>query len=598
MPAVPAGERKLEITVPITIKAFCEETGIKVNLVIKKLMEQGALVTINHSLDDAMVELLAAEFKRDITVVKEKTAEDQAQAIVDQKDDPKDLVPRAPVVTFMGHVDHGKTTLLDSIRGSKVAAGESGGITQHIGASKVATKDGKHVVFLDTPGHEAFTAMRARGAKATDVVVIVVDSADGVMPQTEEAINHAKAANVKIVVALNKIDKAGANPNKVKGQLAAIGLQPQDWGGTTEAVEVSGLTGQGVDGLLEILALESEMLELKANPKRSATGVVLEARKTDDRGVVATILVQNGTLKKGDVILAGKGYGRARSMMDDKGKQLTEAGPATPVELTGLVEVPDAGDVFQVVPDYAHAKEVAEERQRKAREAQLVERQHVSLENLFQKISSSKLKEVRVILKVDVTGSLQVLKEALPGLSTEEVKLRVLHSAVGAITEGDILLADASDALVIGFHVDTEPRAAEVAKDRGVEIKTYTVIYQAIEEMKAAMEGLLEPELVEAKLGHASVKEVFRISRVGAIAGCMVTDGKIVRNAQVRLIRDQKIVHNGKIETLKRFKDDAKEVAEGYECGIKIGGHDDIRKGDIIEAYEVQKVARKLEKKK
>ena len=598
MPAVPAGERKLEITVPITIKAFCEETGIKVNLVIKKLMEQGALVTINHSLDDAMVELLAAEFKRDITVVKEKTAEDQAQAIVDQKDDPKDLVPRAPVVTFMGHVDHGKTTLLDSIRGSKVAAGESGGITQHIGASKVATKDGKHVVFLDTPGHEAFTAMRARGAKATDVVVIVVDSADGVMPQTEEAINHAKAANVKIVVALNKIDKAGANPNKVKGQLAAIGLQPQDWGGTTEAVEVSGLTGQGVDGLLEILALESEMLELKANPKRSATGVVLEARKTDDRGVVATILVQNGTLKKGDVILAGKGYGRARSMMDDKGKQLTEAGPATPVELTGLVEVPDAGDVFQVVPDYAHAKEVAEERQRKAREAQLVERQHVSLENLFQKISSSKLKEVRVILKVDVTGSLQVLKEALPGLSTEEVKLRVLHSAVGAITEGDILLADASDALVIGFHVETEPRAAEVAKDRGVEIKTYTVIYQAIEEMKAAMEGLLEPELVEAKLGHASVKEVFRISRVGAIAGCMVTDGKIVRNAQVRLIRDQKIVHNGKIETLKRFKDDAKEVAEGYECGIKIGGHDDIRKGDIIEAYEVQKVARKLEKKK
>jgi translation initiation factor IF-2 len=597
-PAIPAGERKLEITVPITVKAFCEETGIKVNLVIKKLMEQGALVTINHTLDETMVELLATEFKRDITVVKEKTAEDHAQAIVDQKDDPKDLVPRAPVVTFMGHVDHGKTTLLDSIRNTKVASKESGGITQHIGASKVVTKDGKAVVFLDTPGHEAFTAMRARGAKATDVVVIVIDSADGVMPQTEEAINHAKAANVKIVVALNKIDKPGANPNKVKGQLAAIGLQPQDWGGSTEAVEVSGLTGQGVDTLLEILALESEMLELKANPKRSAAGVVLEARKTDDRGVVATILVQNGTLKKGDAILAGKGYGRVRSMMDDKGRQLAEAPPATPIEVTGLVEVPDAGDVFQVVPDYAQAKEVAEERQRKAREAQLVERQHVSLENLFQKINSSNLKEVRVVLKVDVTGSLQVLKEALPGLSTDEVKLRILHSGVGAITEGDILLADASDAIVIGFHVDTEPRAAEVAKDRGVEIKTYTVIYQAIEEMKAAMEGLLEPELVEAKLGHASVKEVFRISRVGAIAGCMVTNGKILRNAQVRVIRDKNIVHTGKIETLKRFKDDAKEVAEGYECGIKVAGHDDIRKGDILEVFEVQKIARKLEKKK
>ena len=597
-PAVSAVDRKLEITVPITVKAFCEETGIKVNLVIKKLMEQGAIVTINHILDEPMVSYLSAEFKRDVTIVKEKTAEDQAQAIVDVKDDPKDLVPRAPVVTFMGHVDHGKTTLLDSIRQTKVASKESGGITQHIGASKVATKDGKHVVFLDTPGHEAFTAMRARGAKATDVVVIVIDSADGVMPQTEEAINHAKAANVKIVVALNKIDKPGSNPNKVKGQLAAIGLQPQDWGGTTEAVEVSGLTGQNVDGLLEILALESEMLELKANPKRSATGVVLEARKTDDRGVVATILVQNGTLKKGDVILAGKGYGRTRAMIDDKGRQVAEAGPATPVEVTGLVGVPDAGDVFQVVPDYSHAKEVAEERGRKAREAQLNERQHVSLENLFQKINSGNMKEVRVILKVDVTGSLEVLKQALPALSTDEVKLNLLHFAVGGITEGDILLADASDALVIGFHVDTEPRAEELAKDRGVEIKTYTVIYQAIEEMKAALEGLLEPELVEAKQGHASVKEVFRISRVGAIAGCMVLDGKIVRNSQVRLIRDQKVVHTGKIETLKRFKDDAKEVAEGYECGIKIGGHDDIRKGDIIEAFEVQKVARKLEKKK
>jgi translation initiation factor IF-2 len=598
-PAIPAGERKLEVTVPISVKAFCEQTGIKVSLVIRKMMDQGAMVTMNAVLDEDMVGVLAAEFKRDITVVKEKTSEEQVAAAVEFKDDPKDLVARSPVVTFMGHVDHGKTSLLDKIRNTDVAKGESGGITQHIGAYKVTAKDGKSVVFLDTPGHEAFTAMRARGAKATDVVVIVVDAADGVMPQTEEAINHAKAAGVKIVVAINKIDKPQANPNRVKGQLSALGLQPAgDWGGSTECCEVSALTGQGVDHLLETLALEAELLDLKANPKRPAAGVVLEARKTDDRGVVATILVQNGTLKKGDAILAGSGYGRVRSMLDDHGRASVSAGPATPVELTGLTEAPDAGDVFQVVPDYAQAKQLAEERQAKTRQSQLLERQHVTLENLFQKIGAGGLKEVRVILKVDVKGSLEVLKEALPGLSTDEVKLRLLHSSVGAVSEGDVLLADASDALIIGFHVDIDPRAAEQAKDRGVEIKTYTVIYQAIEEMKAAMEGLLEPELVEVKQGHASVKEVFRISRVGAIAGCMVTDGKIFRSSQVRLIRDGKIVHTGRLENLKRFKDDAKEVAEGYECGIKISNHDDVRKGDVIEAYEIQKIARKLEKKK
>jgi translation initiation factor IF-2 len=598
-PAIPASERKLEITVPISVKAFCEQTGIKVSMVIRKMMDQGAMVTINHALDEDMVGVLAAEFKRDVTVVKEKTAEDQVAAAAEVKDDPKDLVPRSPVVTFMGHVDHGKTSLLDKIRNTDVAKGESGGITQHIGASKVTTKDGKQVVFLDTPGHEAFTAMRARGAKATDVVVIVVDAADGVMPQTEEAINHAKAAGVKIVVAVNKIDKPQANPNRVKGQLSALGLQPAgDWGGTTECCEVSALTGQGVDHLLETLALEAELLDLKANPKRAATGVVLEARKTEDRGVVATILVQAGTLRKGDALLAGRGYGRVRSMMDDHGRNVVEAGPSTPVELTGLVEVPDAGDVFQAVDDLSQAKQIAEERQQKAREAQLLERQHVTLENLFDQINSGSLKEVRVILKVDVKGSLEVLKEALPGLSTGEVKLRLLHASVGAVSEGDVLLADASDAIVIGFHVDIDSRAAELAKLRGVEIKIYTVIYQAIEEMKAALEGLLEPELVEVKQGHASVKEVFRISRVGAIAGCMVTDGKIERSSQVRLIRDGKVVHTGKLESLKRFKDDAKEVVEGYECGIKVSGHDDIRKGDVIESFAVQKVARKLEKKK
>jgi translation initiation factor IF-2 len=596
----PMSERKIEITVPITIKSFCEQTGIKISQVMKKLMDQGAMImNQNAALDEDMVGILAAEFKRDVTIVKEKSAEDHMKdEAAEVKDDPRDLVPRAPVVTFMGHVDHGKTSLLDKIRNANVAKGESGGITQHIGAYKINAADGRPVVFLDTPGHEAFTQMRSRGAKATDVAVIVVDAADGVMPQTEEAISHAKAAGVKIVVALNKIDKPQANPNKVKGQLSALGLQPAgDWGGDTECIEVSALTGQGVDHLVEVLALEADLLELKANPKRRATGVVLEARKTDDRGVVATILVQNGTLKKGDVILAGGGYGRVRSMHDHYGKGIEAAGPATPAELTGLMDVPDAGDSFQVVDDIQMAKQVAEDRAFKTRQAGLLERQHVTMEGLFKQIENGNLKEIRIILKVDVKGSLEVLKEALPGLSTDEVKLKLLHSNVGAITEGDILLADASDALIIGFHVDIEPRAAEAAKDRGVEIKLYTVIYQAIEEMKAALEGLLEPELVEQKQGHATVKEVFRISRVGAIAGCILTDGKIERTNQVRLIRDGKVVHTGKLESLKRFKDDVKEVAEGYECGIKIAGHDDVRKGDQIEAFAIQKIARKLEKK-
>ena len=594
----PMAERKIEVTVPISLKNFCEQTGIKVSMVMKKLIEQGAMVTINHVLDDDMVALLAAEFKRDITVVKAKTAEDEMKADAAFTDDPKDLVPRAPVVTFMGHVDHGKTSLLDKIRNTTVAAGEHGGITQHIGASKIMTKEGRAVVFLDTPGHEAFTNMRARGATATDVVVIVIDAADGVMPQTEEAISHAKAAGVTMVVALNKIDKPQANPMKVKGQLAAIGVQVEDYGGTTGSCEVSALTGKGVDQLLERLALESEILDLKANPKRPASGVILEARKTDDRGAVATVLVQNGTLRKGDVILAGRGYGRVRSMLDQLGRTIPEAGPSTPVELMGFVDAPDAGDLFQVVDDIQQAKQVVTDRQHTAREAHLLERQHVTLENLFKQIESGRLKEIRIVLKVDVKGSLEVLKEALPGLSTSEVKLKLLLSGVGAVTEGDVLLADASDAIIIGFHVEVDSRAAEMAKDRGVEIKLYTVIYQAIEEMQAALEGLLEPELVEKKQGQASVKEVFRISRVGAIAGCMVIDGKFERSHQVRLIRDSKVVHTGKLESLRRFKDDVKEVEKGYECGIKIAGHDDIRKGDIIESFSVEKVARKLEKKK
>ncbi len=596
-PVVPSPqERRLEVSVPISIKDFSQLSGIKVNLILKKLIEMGVMATINHALDQTMIEMMAIEFKRDIVVVQKQKLEETVVMKAEEKDDPKNLTPRAPVVTFLGHVDHGKTSLLDRLRGTNVAAGEHGGITQHIGASKV-TRNDRSVVFLDTPGHEAFTAMRARGAQVTDVAVLVVAADDGVMPQTEEAINHAKAANVKMVVALNKVDKPGANVNKVKGQLAALGLQPEDWGGTTVCVEVSALTGHNVDQLFEMLALEADMLELKANVKRPATGTVLEARKTEDRGVVVTLLVQNGTLRRGDIVLGGRSYGRIRAMHNHLGREVKEVGPSTPAEVLGFVDVPDAGDRFMVVADLTQAKEISGSRVKKEREAQLLERRHLTLENLFTKIEKEKLKEVRVIVKVDVKGSLEVLRDALANLSTSEVTLRILHATVGAVNESDVVLADASDAIIIGFHVEVEERAQDMAKRLGVEIRPYTVIYQAIEEMKAALEGLLEPEEVEARQGTLAVKEVFRISRVGAVAGCIVSTGKIERSSSIRIVRDGKVVYTGKVETLKRFKEDVREVQEGFECGVKIAGHDDIRSGDILEAFTIQKVARKLEKK-
>jgi len=594
---VPIADREIELTVPITIKDFCEKLGIKSGAVMRSLIEKGVMATINASLTEDQVVEMALEFNRPkVKIVKQKTVEQVELTDKSAKDKPEDLVPRAPVVVFMGHVDHGKTSLLDRIRNTNVAAGESGGITQHIGASKVTTKDGKPVVFLDTPGHEAFTAMRARGANVTDVAVIVVAADDGVMPQTEEAINHAKAAGVKIVVALNKCDKPQANPNKVKGQLASLGLNPEDWGGDTVCAEVSAITGTGVDHLVEMLSLEAELLDLKANPTRPAEGAVLEARKTEDRGVVATLLVQSGTLRKGDILLAGRAHGRVRAMHDSAGRSLAEAPPSTPVEVTGFVNPPDAGDRFNIIESIDKARAIADERSKKERATALMERQHLTLESLFSKIESGRLKEVRVVLKVDVQGSAEVLKEALQGMSTEEVKLRLLHVSVGAITESDVILADASDAIIIGFHVEPEERARQLAKDKGVDIRLYDVIYKAIEEMQAALEGLLEPEEVEAKTGHATVKQIFRISRIGTIAGCAVTDGRIGRGDQVRLIRNGKITFTGKMESLKRVKDDVKEVVEGYECGIKLAGHDDVIPGDIIESFQIQKVARKLSK--
>ena len=588
--AVPVAERKIEVAVPISLKDFSAATGIRTNQIQSKMMSQGTMVPITAMLNEDQVVMLALEFNRDVTI---KKAAAEANA-ADIKDDPKDLVQRAPVVVFMGHVDHGKTTLMDRIRGTNVAAGEAGGITQHIGAYRVTTKDGKPVVFLDTPGHEAFTAMRARGANTTDVAVIVVDAADGVMPQTVEAINHAKAAGVKIMVALNKIDKPSANPNKVKGELSGHGLQPEDWGGKTVCCEVSGLTGQGVDHLVEMLGLEAELLDLKANPKRPAQGVIIEARKTDDRGSVATVLVQAGTLKRGDIVWSGKAYGRVRALRDDHGRSLPEAPPSWPVEVQGFVDVPDAGDKFSVLKDIDDARSRAEARQQKAQAAALAQKQHITLENLFEKMKSGEMKEIRVITKVDVKGSLEAFTQLLIPLQSEEVKLKILHSEVGAVNESDVLLADASDALVVGFNVEIEPKASQTAKDKGVEVKMYTVIYQAIEELKLAMEGLLEPELVEVKTGHATVKEVFRISRAGTIAGSNVTDGKIERSNEARLIRGGKVIYTGKIEGLKRFKDDVKEVAAGFECGIKLTNRDDVQGGDIIETFAIQKKPRKL----
>ncbi|MBI5366269.1 MAG: translation initiation factor IF-2, partial [Planctomycetes bacterium] len=513
-----------------------------------------------------------------------------------QQDKAEDLSTRAPVVTILGHVDHGKTSLLDRIRSANVAAGEAGGITQHIGAYRIKTKEGKPIVFLDTPGHEAFTKMRARGANVTDLAILVVAADDGVMPQTEEAYSHAKAAGAKVLVAMNKIDKPGAKADRVKHQLATLGLISDEWGGGTVICEVSALTGQGIEHLLEMIVLEADMLELKANPSRLATGVVLEARQSEGRGNVAHVLVQNGTLHKSDQFVCGRAFGKVRDLIDDQGTLLEEAGPSTPVEISGLNTLPDAGDRFFVVKDLATAREVAEGRERKSRETQMLERRHVTLENLFSQIEGGKVKELRIILKADVKGSLEVLSHQLGSIGTSEVKVRLIHNAIGNVGESDVLLADASDAIVIGFHVGMDEQVRALTQVKGVDVRMYEVIYKIIEDLHAACEGLLEPEKIEVVTGHAMVKEVFRISRIGNVAGCMVADGKVERSNSVRVKRDGKVLWEGKLGSLKRVKDDVKEVAEGFECGIKLDGHDDVQRGDVLETFAIQTVARKLTK--
>jgi translation initiation factor IF-2 len=589
-----AFDREVEIRLPISIKDFSQEIGIKANEIVKKLFENGIMATINQALDSDTVEYLAVEFERKVKIKEATGVEDIVIEHTQEDDKPEDLEPRAPVVTFMGHVDHGKTSLLDYIRDTRVASGESGGITQHIGAYKVHTEKGS-VVFLDTPGHAAFTAMRARGANTTDVTVLVVAANDGVMPQTEEAIDHAKAAECPIVVAINKCDLPDANPDRVKGRLAELGLQSEDWGGETTMVHCSAITGEGVDDLLELLVLETELLELRANPKKSASGVIIEVKMIEGRGTVATVLVMEGTLKVGDAFIAGSAYGKVRALVDDRGQQLKEAGPATPIEISGFNGIPETGNAFQVVKDIKVAKEVADKRTVHKREVELANKSHVTLENLFDTIQREKIREVNVIIKADVKGSVEVLNQTLQNLATEEVAIKIIHSGVGEVNESDVLLADASDAIILGFHITAEDRARTIAHEKGVEVRTYEVIYNVIDDMKAALSGLLEPDRVEEIIGGVEIREVFKTSRFGNIAGCYVTSGKIDRTAMVKLIRDGAVIWTGSLDSLKRFKDDAKEVAEGYECGLRLAGYNDIKVGDRLEAFHVREVARELE---
>ena len=588
-PAPPAEVKRELIRVPesVTVSELAEKMRRKSGEVIKALLELGVMATVNELLDPTAAKLVADKFNVDLEI---RSVEGE---VVDEEDlDPAQLKLRPPVVTVMGHVDHGKTSLLDAIRKSKVAEKEFGGITQHIGAYQVETRHGK-VSFLDTPGHEAFTAMRARGAQATDIVILVVAADDGVMPQTIEAINHARAANVPILVVVNKMDKPEADPERVKRELANHGLIPEEWGGQTIYVATSAKKGTGIDQLLEMTALQSEILELKANPNRAARGVIIESRLDRGRGPVATVLIQNGTLKEGDAVVVGAHSGRIRALIDPSGKKVKSAGPSDPVEIQGLGGVPAAGDVLVAVSDERKARQVATMRQdRDKLKGKTATR--ITLEGLQKQIQSGEVKELRLILKADVQGSVEALAEALERLSTEEVKLKVIHSSVGAINESDVMLASASNAIVIGFNVKPETKAATQAQVNGVDIRSYNVIYDAINDLRAALAGMLAPEIRETTLGRAQVRQIFVISKLGPVCGSYVTEGKIVRNAKVRVRRGDEVVGEGTVGSLKRFKDDVREVLAGLECGIGVDGVSGIQLGDILEAYTVEEVARTL----
>ncbi|MGB2754872.1 MAG: translation initiation factor IF-2, partial [Phycisphaerae bacterium] len=594
-PAATEGPRQADMELPITVRNLSAALGIKASDIIRRLMDQGVLATVNDVLPEATAQEIAAGLDIELTVRRERAPEEVIAEIESRQDDESLLVPRPPVVTFLGHVDHGKTSLMDYIRKTRVVEGEAGGITQHIGAYRVPVGE-RWVTFLDTPGHEAFTAMRARGAQVTDIVVLVIAGDDGVMPQTEEAINHAKAAGVPIVVAINKCDLPQANPQRVKEQLTQFELVAEEWGGKTICVNTSAVTGENIDALLESLLLEAELLELKANPQSEAIGTVIEAELTEGLGPVATLLVQNGTLRAGDVVLAGTAYGRVRALKDETGRHLREASPTVPVRVAGLSAAPEAGERFYTLQNLAPAKEIAEERERASRESTLVAaRQPRTLEAVFEQMTAEEVKELPIILKADVQGSVEAIRENLEKIEHPEVRVRVLHAGVGGVNESDVLLADASNAIILGFNAVPDTGARTLAEERGVDIRHYNIIYRITEDIRKALEGLLTPQKEERRLGEAQVLEIFKISRAGTIAGCRVTDGTIARNARLRIIRDGLVVHEGGIDSLRRVKDDVREVRSGLECGIRLAGYNDVKVGDRLEAFETVTVQRTLE---
>ncbi len=595
MPSMPAAPPPITRTITLaegmTVKDLADKLDVRVKDVLAKLLMKRMMMTINSTVDIETAKDIAREFGAEIEM---RSFEEELVSAESDESRPEDMKSRAPVVTVMGHVDHGKTSLLDAIRETKVAEREAGGITQHIGAYHVEVGDNRSVVFLDTPGHEAFTLMRARGAKVTDVVVLVVAADDGVMPQTREAVDHAKAANVPIVVAINKIDKPGVNPDNVKRQLADLGLVPEEWGGQTVMVPVSAKKRQNLDQLLEMILLSTDILELRANPKRSASGTVLEAKLDRGRGPVATVLVQDGTLSVGDNFIAGPVVGRVRALIDDRGRPTKAAGPATPVEVLGLTSLPQPGDPFQTVADAAKARQIATFRQAQAKERALgAKGGRLTLESLREQIAEGGVKELPLIVKADVQGSAEVLSDTLSKLSDEKVKIRIIRSGVGAINESDVLLASASNAIIIGFNVRPDRNAQDMAEREEVDIRLHSVIYNVTEEIKKGMAGLLEPTFKEVRIGSAEVREVFRVPKVGAIAGCMVTEGRITRSGetQARLLRDNVVVFEGKIGSLRRFKDDVSEVKSGFECGIGLQNYNDVKVGDVIEVFSMERVA-------
>ena len=580
----------IEIGETILVKEFVEKLNKPQSEVIKALIFAGVMANLNQEINFETAEKVAEKFE--IMVSKKEEDTHTLEETEDDILDDENVIKRPPIVTVMGHVDHGKTSLLDAIRKAQVTESEAGGITQHIGAYTVDVK-GEKVTFLDTPGHEAFTAMRARGAQITDIVILVVAADDGIMPQTKEAINHCKAAKVPMIIAINKMDKPSANPDRVKQELTEFGLIPEDWGGDTVCVPVSARTKEGIEDLLEMVILAAEVEELIANPQRKARGTVIEAKLDKGRGAVASLLVQNGTLNVGDSILVGNTYGRIRAMFDDKGKKIKSAGPSIPVEVLGLSDVPSAGDRFNVVKDEKTARNMAESRKDKIKEEQFRSSNRVSLEDLYSQIQEGKVKELAIIVKADVQGSVEAIKASLEKLSTDDVKVRVIHGGVGAITETDITLAAASNAIVIGFNVRPDGNAQVASEKEGVYVKSYRVIYEAIEDVKSAMIGLLDPEYKEVVLGNVEVRQTYKISSVGTIAGCYVLNGKIARNSDVRIIRDGIVILEGKLASLKRFKDDVKEVNSGYECGLSIEKFNDLKEGDIIEAFTMEEIKRK-----